>query len=194
LGWRGLVAEFRQRPLWEGAAGSLALHLLVASLLLCSPPGPEALVRLPIRQTILVDLLREPPQLRQARRLVAVEPSGAGLALAPASLPARVREETVSLAKGGKYERYLRQIKRKIEQGWVLAADIGEGDLIVVFSVERSGKLSRVKLLRSSGNRRLDASALSAVRAAGPFAPMPPQMALARLHVRASFCYRLASR
>lgn len=192
MSWRAVVAEFRQRPLWEGAAGSLALHLLVVAVLLSSPPGPEAIVRLPIQETILVDLLKEPPPLR--RRLVAVETSGAALALPQASLPAGAREETVSLAKGGKYGRYLRQVKRKIEKGWVLGADIGEGDLIVVFSLERSGKLSRLKLLRSSGNARLDASALSAVRAAGPFAPMPPGMDLARLHVRASFCYRLAGR
>jgi TonB family protein len=171
-------------------AGSLTLHLLLGALILVPPLVWEAgQVRMPVREVLLVELNRLPPaQVREAA------PATQAAKAAPAGRKARLREETVSLETAGRYRGYLREIKRRIEEGWELTAAAGEGELLLLFSVERTGRVSQVRLLISSGDAGLDASALSAVRRVQPFPPMPDSMDVGRLNVRAGFCYRLASR
>jgi protein TonB len=48
------------------------------------------------------------------------------------------------------------------------------GTVVVAFGVTRSGGLSYASIARSSGDRGLDSSVLSAVRGAGPFPAPPP--------------------
>lgn len=48
------------------------------------------------------------------------------------------------------------------------------GTVVVAFGVTRSGGLSYASIARSSGDRGLDSSVLSAVRSAGPFPSPPP--------------------
>lgn len=48
------------------------------------------------------------------------------------------------------------------------------GTVVVAFGVTRSGGLSYASIARSSGDRGLDSSVLSAVRSAGPFPAPPP--------------------
>jgi protein TonB len=154
---------------------------------------------MPVREVLLVELDKLPPaQVRAAARpaapQAALAPSEAPSEAAPAGRKARLREETVSLETAGRYRGYLREIKRRIEEGWQLSAAAGEGELLLLFSVERTGRVSKVRLLISSGDAGLDASALSAVRRVQPFPPMPDSMDVGRLNVSAGFCYRLASR
>ncbi len=61
------------------------------------------------------------------------------------------------------------------------------GTVIVSFSVAGSGGLSSARISSSSGNARLDAAALQAVRGAGPFPPTPTG---ARLSFAVPFHYR----
>jgi TonB family protein len=157
---------------WSGLAGSAALHLLVLAALVWPLTFGQESVRLPVREVMLVDLTARAAEPEPA----CPEPQEGRGGVRAEAPPNRhheggpEREETVSLESRGRWRDYLVQIKRRLEQ------------------------VSRVRLLRSSGDRRLDVSALEAVRRAGPFPPMPRGMDLARLHVKAGFCYRLASR
>ncbi len=45
--------------------------------------------------------------------------------------------------------------------------------VIVTFEIQRSGSITNVRVLQSSGNRALDYSAQRAVFEAGPFPPLP---------------------
>jgi TonB family protein len=176
-------------------AGSLTLHLLLGALILVPPLLWEAgQVRMPVREVLLVELNRLPPAQARAAAASQAAKAAPSEAAAPAGRKARLREETVSLETAGRYRGYLREIKRRIEEGWELTAAAGEGELLLLFSVERTGRVSQVRLLISSGDAGLDASALSAVRRVQPFPPMPDSMDVGRLNVRAGFCYRLASR
>lgn len=181
---------------WSGLAGSAALHLLVLAALVWPLTFGQESVRLPVREVMLVDLTARAAEPEPAASRPQ-EGRGGVRAEAPPNRhheEGPEREETVSLESRGRWRNYLGQIKRRLEQGWAPSGDSRQGDLVLIFSVERSGQVSRVRLLRSSGDRRLDVSALEAVRRAGPFPPMPQGMDLARLHVKAGFCYRLASR
>ena len=87
-----------------------------------------------------------------------------------------VREETVNLGSSDiKYVSYLVKIKRKILQIWeypLKAYENNEEGVVVV-------KIS------------LDAGALGIIKSAAPFEPLPNSYGLARLHIVASFRYKL---
>jgi protein TonB len=184
------------------------MHLLaVAALLLPGWIGGQA-VRFPVGmmpEAVYVRLVaREPepvPIAPQAPPRVQVKAKEAKVSQAVSAgkkrrvAARRLREETVSLNAGPrKYRGYLARIRSAIERSWRLESGESEGDLTVLFSVSRDGGLSGVGLIRSSGSSALDASALAAIKRAGPFPPMPPGMDLARLNVKANFCLRLASK
>jgi len=107
-----------------------------------------------------------------------------------------VREDTVNLGNADvKYARYLSQFKKKISRIWMYPADAferrEEGVTVVKISVEADGSLTGLLLLSSSGSERLDQSTLATVREAAPFYPLPEAYRLTRLHIIASFRYRL---
>lgn len=53
-------------------------------------------------------------------------------------------------------------------------ADTGlRGQAIICLAVNRNGRMVETTVLRSSGNPELDGAALTVVRMAGPFAPLP---------------------
>jgi TonB family protein len=65
------------------------------------------------------------------------------------------------------------------------------GQLLLLFVLERSGRVKMVELLRSSGAKVLDKEAWDAVVNAAPFDPFPPQIPQEELHIRARFSYVL---
>jgi periplasmic protein TonB len=107
-----------------------------------------------------------------------------------------VREETVNLGSSdAKYIPYLVKIKRRILQIWEYpqkAYDKNEEGVVVIkISLDARGNLAATNLVSSSGSALLDAGALGIVKAAAPFEPLPDSYGLARLHILASFRYKL---
>ena len=70
-----------------------------------------------------------------------------------------------------------------------LAVRLEQGLVVVIFRVDRSGKLGDVRLARSSGFRAFDDEVLAAVRRAAPFRPVPAALLAGRgaIEVRAPF-------
>jgi protein TonB len=89
------------------------------------------------------------------------------------------------------YISYFAGIKRKIELVWGYPAVANgiEGDVVVDFVIGRNGKLEKATLVRGSGHRALDEEALSAIRKAAPYAPIPSEYKIANLQIRAHFIY-----
>ena len=106
------------------------------------------------------------------------------------------REDTVSLGSNDtKYAPYLIKIKRKILQIWEYPQKAyernEEGMVVVKMSIDAGGSLAATNLMSSSGSTLLDEGALSIVKAAAPFEPLPESYSLSRLHIVASFSYKL---
>lgn len=109
------------------------------------------------------------------------------------------REDTVSLdTQEFRYLSYFSKVKERIEMNWgypMLAQVRGEqGELLLRFTIARTGNVERVALLRSSGHSLLDEAAVSAVRKASPFPPIPVRLNLDRLNILATFEYILGYR
>jgi len=106
------------------------------------------------------------------------------------------REDTVDLGSFDvKYAAYLNMIKRKILRVWDYPRRAfernEEGNVVVRLSIDADGKLAHAVLLTSSGFPELDNGTVNVVKAVAPFAPLPPHYNLSRLHIVASFNYRI---
>jgi protein TonB len=116
----------------------------------------------------------------------------------PQSMRAAVRfsEDAAELHNpGGPYDAYLRTVRRKIEEIWSYPPEAvsrkREGDAVIRFTIDARGALASCRLLSTSGSPLLDRGTLDVIRTAAPFAPLPEAFNLARLHVTATFSYRL---
>ena len=125
--------------------------------------------------------------------------SGQTAPAAPAEAePRGYREDTIALQNpGGPYESYLLQIRRKIEDLWSYPAQAlsekREGSAVIRFTIDASGALAGYYVTSTSGSLVLDKGALAVIRAASPFAALPATFNLSRLHVTATFRYRMGN-
>jgi protein TonB len=106
------------------------------------------------------------------------------------------REDTVNLGSSDvKYAAYLVTIKKRILQIWEYPQKAyeknEEGVVVVKMSIDASGSLTEANLMSSSGSTLLDDGALSIVKRAAPFESLPDSYSLSRLHIVASFRYKL---
>jgi periplasmic protein TonB len=120
----------------------------------------------------------------------------------PPKVPERIaaagatREETVNLGSSDeKYVPYLKRIKRKIEGIWTYpkkASELKEeGTTVVKFTIERNGMLKDTGIVTTSGSDLLDQGTLSVIKSASPFDPLPQNLNLAKLHIVATFNYKI---
>jgi TonB family protein len=105
------------------------------------------------------------------------------------------REDSADLGgEKSRYDTYLLLIRRKIEQRWSYpqqtVSEKKEEKTVIRFTIDASGALTGVRITAPSGSPVLDEGTLAAVRAAAPYAPLPKDFNLARLHITATFNYR----
>jgi len=95
------------------------------------------------------------------------------------------------------YISYFAGIKRKIELVWQYPYDAQmagiQGDLVAEFVIARDGRLASVTLLQGSGQKILDEEAISAIRKAAPYDPIPKEYTIPDLKIRAHFIYEMHS-
>ena len=76
-----------------------------------------------------------------------------------------------------RFQVYYTEIWERVRRQWVLPEALVRNprglEAVVVARIRRDGSLAKVWLEKSSGNSRLDASALRAVERAAPFPPLP---------------------
>ncbi len=111
-------------------------------------------------------------------------------------LPAVGREDTVDIGSSDvKYAAYLSGVKKKIMRLWQYPngayENSEEGEVVVKISIDANGSLAQTALMTSSGSIHLDSGTLGVIQAAAPFQPLPQQYDLSRLHIIASFRYRM---
>ena len=136
----------------------------------------------------------EPPEVEPSPASARIDPAAAARATATRGY----REDSVALRnRGGRYESYLLQIRRKIEGLWSYPpqalSEKREGNAVIRFTIDAGGRLAGYYIITSSGSPILDEGALACVRAASPFAPLPGAFHLSRLHVTATFSYRMGN-
>jgi protein TonB len=111
-------------------------------------------------------------------------------------IPPEETQDTISLdTKDKKYTSYAKLIKAKLMQHWHYPREawenLIEGNVFVVFSLNRQGYLKEIKIVRPSNYDILNREAERAIRSASPFPPFPGSVTVARLNINADFAYKL---
>jgi TonB family protein len=114
----------------------------------------------------------------------------------PVSITASFSEDSISLgSQNGPYDSYLIELRRRIEQIWSYPPEAlslkTEGNAVIRFTINANGALAGNRILATSGSPLLDRGALTVVRAAAPYDPLPASFKLSRLHITATFSYRM---
>ena len=93
------------------------------------------------------------------------------------------------------YTAYLQGLKNRIELIWKYPEsarqDGIQGDLVMKFSISKSGRVESVELIRSSGYPQLDDAAKRALMDADPFNPLPDNWKKDSFTITGTFVYRL---
>lgn len=93
---------------------------------------------------------------------------------------------------------YLASLKRRIQNEWAYPEEALSrglsGELSLVFTLNKNGSMTNLRLVQSSGFPILDQEALRAVKQAAPFDPLPPQMGEEPWNIIGSFYYHLPNR
>ncbi len=110
--------------------------------------------------------------------------------------PMETKEATISLdTRHPTYHPYTKVIKEKILNYWIYPLSARQnyiqGTLMIVFRLERDGRLIDCNMASSSGHEILDTQAFKAIRLANPFPPFPETITVQFLNINASFAYRL---
>jgi len=103
-------------------------------------------------------------------------------------------EDTVDLGSSSrKYMDYLNRLRKQIEGQWEYPPEAyakkQTGTAVLQFSIARDGSLLNSLILSSSGFEDLDSGALAVVKTAAPYAPLPENFNLSKLHIVARFQY-----
>ena len=168
---------------------SLAGHMLVIALTaridMTGGPPPEKVMKVELKATTEVESPSSSTLIRQTEQTARTTET-----------PVGYREDTVALQNpGSPYESYLLQIRRKIEGLWSYPpkalSEKREGSAVIRFTIDAGGAMNDYYVISTSGSPVLDEGALAVVRAASPFAPLPAVFHLSRLHVTATFRYRM---
>ena len=92
------------------------------------------------------------------------------------------------------YMDYFSSIKEAIELFWAYPEDAVaqglSGKTMIRFSLDSSGDLEEVRLIKSSGSKILDDEAQLAVKVAAPYEAFPPSLDKKRIHIIATFVYQ----
>ncbi|MFP4036627.1 MAG: TonB family protein [Desulfobacteraceae bacterium] len=174
-------------------AASAVLHCLA---LLAFQEAFPSFLEIPEARLYRIDLIRPPVEELPDQE----NPSGDSADYRKQEEPdppeKELREDTISLdTKDRRYVDYASAVKERLMEQWVYPEKarelLLEGRLLLVFTLSRSGDTAGMEVLQSSGHTVLDREACRAVRAASPFPAFPEHLNVHRLHIRASFDYRL---
>jgi TonB family protein len=171
---------------------SLFFHVL--ALLVIHEAFPMNWFTVPTR-TYHVELLRPPLDIlddeTKGTDLASIKPQE--------EKPREETEDTISLnTKDKRYSSYAKAVKERLMQHWEYPREakenLIEGQVFVLFSLDRQGRLKAIKFLQPSRHSVLDGEATRAIGAAAPFPPFPGSVTVTKLHIKANFAYRLTDR
>lgn len=107
-------------------------------------------------------------------------------------------EDTISLeTKDKRYSSYAKIIKARLMQHWEYPLEawenLMEGEVLVLFSLNRQGHLKGISIVQPSHHEVLDKETTRTIRDAAPFPPFPGSVTVNKLNIMANFAYKLTA-
>jgi TonB family protein len=140
-----------------------------------------------------VELLRPPVDALDDKSL-----AGADLERKKNKKDEEKSEDTISLdTKDKRYISYAKVIKERLQQNWQYPVkakeDLIEGQVLVIFSLDRDGNLIGIRIMQPSQFDILNEETERVVKISAPFPSFPGSVTVKRLNIKANFTYRLKS-
>jgi periplasmic protein TonB len=82
---------------------------------------------------------------------------------------------------------YFDEIRRRVKSNWQPLAPGEERTTTLVFAIQRSGQITGLRILETSGNEQVDRDALEAVQKSAPFDALPQNFKSDRLDIQFNF-------
>ena len=89
---------------------------------------------------------------------------------------------------------YMNELKRRIKINWHPPKGKEQLRIVVLFRVEKNGKLDNIKIIESSGDKQADKAAINAVEITAPFRPLPAEFKGQSVDVQLYFDYNVLNR
>ncbi len=144
-----------------------------------------------------VELIRPPVELLENEKKE--EKTELGKVRAEKKGAPQLTEDTISLdTKDKRYVTYVDAIKARLLQHWddypdEAWANLLEGEVLVLFSLNRQGQLIGIKALQPSHYKIFNRETTRTIRAAAPFPPFPTSIKFMKLNIKANFVYKLTA-
>lgn len=82
---------------------------------------------------------------------------------------------------------YIAEIERKVRPNWNPTYRVEDRTTVLTFNIQKDGRVTGLRVARSSGLAEVDRESLTAVQNSVPFAPLPPEFPLESLEITFSF-------
>lgn len=73
----------------------------------------------------------------------------------------------------GEFQPYVEEMHKKISDKWTPPAVNKDSEVVLEFTVLKTGQVKDAKIFKSSGDKKVDDSALTALKKAAPLPPLP---------------------
>ena len=82
---------------------------------------------------------------------------------------------------------YFAKIRRRVRRNWRPSSPGEDKNTVLVFSIQRNGQISDLRILRSSGSSKVDQESLAAVQNSAPFPALPADFPQPQLNLEFNF-------
>ncbi len=135
-------------------------------------PVPEKIIKKPVPRKKVVPKKPVPKTKKDTKPVTKEKPEDLSeLEELLGGLPQPVSQ--ISIGKVFPYQWYINNIQMKVERNWKPSVNDDKISVVLQFIIFANGKISEVKIARSSGNSALDNLAVRAVKLAAPFGKIP---------------------
>lgn len=86
---------------------------------------------------------------------------------------------------------YVRNIQQTINKNWQPPLGTGTKNVVVLFSIDRNGRVFELKIKKSSKDNKTDEAALVAVNSSSPFGPLPDEYVQDKMDIEFIFDYKI---
>ncbi len=86
---------------------------------------------------------------------------------------------------------FMKKLQRDIKLNWKPPKKNESNRVVLLFTVSKNGKVSNIKVLKSSGYKDVDKAAIKAVKDTAPFQPLPAEFEDNQVDIHFKFDYNV---
>jgi len=92
--------------------------------------------------------------------------------------------------KSGLFKPYMDELQKNIKKNWAPPSSRKSAEIVVFFTIDKIGNLNQIRLHKSSDEKSMDVSAISAIMKSSPFQPLPAEFKGEKVDIYFTFTYK----